>query len=788
VRLWDAATGSLLRTLTGHSHDVRIVAFAPDGKTLASGSADSALGSADSTVKLWDAETGRLQHTLVHKSSVRSIAFSPDGKTLATERNVGEGFFDVELWDVETGSFRRTLIHGTFPHKDGAQTIAFSADGRTLATGSKDGLKLWDVETGELKCTLTGQNGLLRSIAFSPLSAGTGKVGNGRCAVPLASATEGGAVTIWDAETGNIMHTLKGHDGDVQSVIFSPDGQTLVTGGLDGTVRLWNAATGNLQRTLTGHQSDVESLAFSPDGKTIASGSWDATIKLWNAQSGRLLATLTTIPLAESTSQRVNEPMNPLTHEPMNPLTRSSGGKPIEIRAKDVRADNYLVLTPEGYYAGSAEADRFVRFRLGNDLFSAECFQARYYRPDLVRQSLAGRTLPPIGEFKGAYPPLVTFTSPRDGEKLSSDSVTVTLQTSDDSNVTHIACFVNGARVDATPLEVSKPIEIRAKPIEIRAKTLGMKDERLGMRDHLHKVSRQFTVAIPLPFNDPVVKLQAIAFDNDRLQSPRAEITITRAPTSLAKGKLLGLCVGVSRHVDTRLNLNYADSDATALADALNKQGLAPIPNPQPLTPHLYSSARVTALTNEQATRENVKAALDQLIAQTTRADTVIVFLSGHGWRDDAWRFYFATHEVVRSNVANSALAWNDVVVRLTELSERSKRVLVLLDACHSGSAATNEQLVKAVLSANAGVIVFASSRGSELSQESDKLQHGVFTQAILEALNGQAAPTGKTHTPLRKFIDYVQDRVAALSNDTQHPQVPFQQDFDTDAPIVVKS
>ncbi|MDJ0606009.1 WD40 repeat domain-containing protein, partial [Microcystis sp. M53602_WE12] len=82
--------------------------------------------------------------------------------------------------------------------------------------------------------------------------------------------------------TGKEIRTLKGHDGSVNSVNFSPDGKTLVSGSDDGTIILWDVETGKEIRTLKGHDGSVNSVNFSPDGKTLVSGSDDNTIKLWN--------------------------------------------------------------------------------------------------------------------------------------------------------------------------------------------------------------------------------------------------------------------------------------------------------------------------------------------------------------------------------------------------------------------------------------------------------------------------------------------------------------------------
>jgi WD40 repeat protein len=99
----------------------------------------------------------------------------------------------------------------------------------------------------------------------------------------LATATpHKNTIKVWVVATGKQQMAIKTPESAVRSMVFSPDGKTLVTGGDDGMIRLWDLATGKEVATLTGHKDDVLSLAFSPDGNLLASGSSDSTIKIWN--------------------------------------------------------------------------------------------------------------------------------------------------------------------------------------------------------------------------------------------------------------------------------------------------------------------------------------------------------------------------------------------------------------------------------------------------------------------------------------------------------------------------
>jgi WD40 repeat protein/uncharacterized caspase-like protein len=273
VKLWDLATGKLVRTFEGHAKEVTSVAFSPDGRTALSGSTDG-------TVKLWDVATGNLVRTFKgHSSFVHSVAFSPDGRTVLlgggnVPPNLSRGRTGkLELWDVAAGALLRTF-------ESHSKSVAFSPDGRSVLSGGDDQtVKLWDVVTGKLVRTFEGHSGEVYSVAFSP---------DGRTALSGSARRHDGTIKLWDVATGSLVRTFVAHSDGVLSIALSPDGRAVLSGGFgDSTIKLWDVATGNLVRAFEGHSDRVFSIALSRDGRAMLSGGDDNTLKLWNVPTGK---------------------------------------------------------------------------------------------------------------------------------------------------------------------------------------------------------------------------------------------------------------------------------------------------------------------------------------------------------------------------------------------------------------------------------------------------------------------------------------------------------------------
>lgn len=288
VFLWDIATGQVKMTLSEHRDTVTSLDFSPDGQTLLTGSSDG-------TAKLWNMATGQARATLNvgldgSPDFVKAI-FSPDGRTVATS-----GSTRPKLWDAATGQLKITLAK----HPEAVYAMAFGLGGQVLATESYEGqvrpyavgtgnAMLWSVATGQLKTKFVdpkliysgSHETTIYNLTFSP---------DGRT---MATASRDKTAKLWDAETGQWKATLSGYDGGVNPLAFSPDSGTLVAAGgyKHYVAKLWDVKTGQLKATLDGHKDEIWYVAFNPDGRTVVTAS-NRVVKLWDAATGKLRATL----------------------------------------------------------------------------------------------------------------------------------------------------------------------------------------------------------------------------------------------------------------------------------------------------------------------------------------------------------------------------------------------------------------------------------------------------------------------------------------------------------------
>jgi WD40 repeat protein/tRNA A-37 threonylcarbamoyl transferase component Bud32 len=261
IRLWRVGDVKMVQTLKGHNDTVMSLAFHPNGQTLVSSGADS-------TIHVWAVDSGERVQTLSdHASTIWSMAFSPDGRVLAS----GSGDNTIKLWRTEDYSLLRTLTR----HNESALSVAFSPDGQVLATGCGDSkIRLWRVSDGVLLQTLSGHRFTVWSVAFSP---------DGQL---LASSSGDGTIHLWQLPEGVLLQKFTERSGSIHSVAFSPDGY-LASGSTDGKVTLWNLEDGMPQQILEAHHQNIQKIVFSADGEMLAAASLDETTSVWQVGYAR---------------------------------------------------------------------------------------------------------------------------------------------------------------------------------------------------------------------------------------------------------------------------------------------------------------------------------------------------------------------------------------------------------------------------------------------------------------------------------------------------------------------
>ncbi len=311
--------------------------WSPDGNYLALVNYDPDLSIYGSSISIWDVTTGEIIFSFEGEraNQIRTIEWSPDGQFIASF----DDNFNVRIWDMESGEMFQSLnmrdywanLIYAFLWRG---SLAWKSDGSELLIAGDNHIGIWEANTNSLREDFQGK--IVVGATWSPDNE------------ELALVTETGEIDIFDAGTFDLIHrlppvtrqiifadstaqylawqpneeniatfhneyhaasnviliqevnntsqdpyVLEGHTGEIESIVWSPDGSLLASASVDQTVRIWNGVTLQTVTILEGHSDIVTSLSWSPDGNMLASGSWDGTTRIWQVKTRRTEAIFT---------------------------------------------------------------------------------------------------------------------------------------------------------------------------------------------------------------------------------------------------------------------------------------------------------------------------------------------------------------------------------------------------------------------------------------------------------------------------------------------------------------
>jgi len=271
------------------------IALSPDGTSLAAG------GDANNVV-FFNIKTGNILNTIEANFRTLRVSYSPDGNIIAS------GGFDnfIILWSSKSAE----KIHKIYSKSGPINDLVFHPNGNYIVTGGKNNIEVWDVKTAELVQTFSNLSQVVKRIVFHPsgnLLAYTG-FDSEICLLKFPAGTliqtftngsrfinsldfnhdgslllsGGSSIKVWSISTGKLLNEIQ--EKNLSTAIFSPNGQTIISGNYENEIKIWTTQKRELIRTLTGHTNDIMSLDISSDGLTLASASRDNTIKVWSLE------------------------------------------------------------------------------------------------------------------------------------------------------------------------------------------------------------------------------------------------------------------------------------------------------------------------------------------------------------------------------------------------------------------------------------------------------------------------------------------------------------------------
>lgn len=767
MRLWEVSTGRMVRefeVFSGDSIDV-----SPDGKYAVVGSvglgARSRWGEGAS---VWDLKSGEQIYNT--KDGGFGVAFSPTGKYILSgcDGNI------IKLWKLKKGQ-----LHKEFLTHSGSGRPKFSPDGhRILMRSSQNILILLDVLTGnvinELKSSYkvissyifspegnfiltwgangtielwNGENGeIIRSFNYKPsgkwhkvVAAYISDSGTKIYSAEISPTTGGnGSLKVIETSSGSVTHSVdfklpQGSNAGRIRMQFSSDGKLLLA-----PDKIIEVPSGKIIRSVN-RMKDIRNNEIKNDGQLFLSVNYHKSL-LWDYTSGKWVEKFTgqnnkvmSLDLNDKIIKAHNAHDTDVTFIDINQdrnliLSSSTDGatklwntlnSELVCTIVPFSSGEFIIFTKEGFYSGSEYSARnFCHITKGLSTYSMDQFYDSLYRPDLVQAKLAGDPEGLVAEAASKLnlakllaqgsAPKVRFLSPQPGiSKIRDLSINAAI---DDTGggIGKIVWKINGQTIG---------VEEANRAIKVVPKT----------SDKILKVSKQITLSP----GENLIELIAYNQSGGMASDP-AKLNLNLKDAISERPSLYILAIGINKYRDKSLWLSYAVPDAIEITNQLHRAGR-----------NIFKKINQTELHDQNATLSGIQQSFEQIAKKDQTNDVFILYLAGHGVTLDG-RYHFLPADFRYRNedsIRQTAINQDHLQKWLANLD--SRKSLVLLDTCNSGSFTEAQAITRGIsektaidkLTRATGRATIAASMDSQVAFEGYK-GHGVFTYALIQALS----------------------------------------------------
>ena len=794
VNIWDTTTWKIVQTIqadtstgtpSSKKQSPAAEAMAARLQTAYLSPAGKYLVTIDSltNVKLFSTETGQRVKTGNDNLLYFANFAKDDSKVLSLVKN-GSDTYQMALWDLPSGQQRRTI-----GNKSNRTQIAadFSSDGKKLiVTDEEQRPNMYEVETGRK----------IRSLEDIPKYQGLTAMKSDELAsihfTPDGKKVMGGGyrnvLYVWDIESAKIVSKLKQHKNSIVATTLSRDGSSALTSSEDNSVILWDLATGTVKNTFQGHSAKVLGANLTQNGKFVVSVGEDRSAKVWNAESGALLATV--FDLSELGS---------------------------------------MIFTPEGYFdASNFLAAEKINIRQGLKVRSASDFWDVFYRPDIVRTQLEGKSIRPligtltIQEALKNPPPSVTIVNAPTSVDQKKVKLTYEIQ-NNNGGVGEVRVFHNGKLVFSdghykdisgslyTPIGSRTPEAVQNFNLHRGIKKVAVNEGSGNYPTSAEMVPRTAQEKDCNPCRNEV-EVEVLAGEENTISVVgfNRDNTIQSSPVSASFSSTLKkepptlwlLAVGINKFTDI-VALNNAYKDALdfgcvyAGKDAMREMPVKCEKNG--VGKSIYGSDNlkvVDVLLDHNAGKEAIMSKLKDLAEKALPQDVFVLFIASHGMLDSSGQYSFAAYD---TKCVDSQCTQLQGHITSTDLLEASKKIkamtqLLILDTCHSGgldyklSGLYDARM--SVLAKNMGLHLFASAQATDVALDGKPGTNGLFTSKLLEGILGAARKNEKGNISIMTLGDYAKTKTAEQISFKEKnaggviQQMPLIQHFGKDYPL----